>query len=229
MKINTLIWDSDFFAKKIGEIIIEENPLEIDPDESFDLIVLKQPSDFTVRIKHFRETFKETKIIFSKNIIHKNINDFSDIADTDETLIQSDFLKNLAYESGKMSRFLLDPLFGEKKFRELYDIWITNSLNKKFAIKTFYIVHQFEAIGFVTLQKSENRGKIGLIATHPKHQGKGIGKKLLAYTENYCLENDLYELEIPTQLENKNACGFYKNMGYQIKNETIIKHFWRYD
>jgi hypothetical protein len=45
----------------------------------------------------------------------------------------------------------------------------------------------YEAIGFVTVQKYDTLGKIGLIATHPDFQGKGFGKKLLKAAQNYYL------------------------------------------
>jgi len=32
---------------------------------------------------------------------------------------------------------------------------------------------------------------------------------------------------IPTQKENILACNFYKKNGYSVKEETVIKHYWR--
>lgn len=46
--------------------------------------------------------------------------------------------------------------------------------------------------------------------------------------EEYCLNNNIYELRIPTQKENVLVCTFYNKNGYQIIEETIIKHYWRY-
>ena len=102
-------------------------------------------------------------------------------------------------------------------------------MNKKFAIKTFYLQFQEKAVGFVTIQQSENIGKIGLIATSREFQGKGFGKKLLLFAENYCLKNGMNIMEIPTQKENHGACIFYEKLGYKIKEELIIKHFLKHD
>lgn len=225
MKINYLQWDSDFFRRKVGDITIGKNEI-VDPEE-YDLIVVKQPDDFDIELGGYDLSFKETKINFIKKLTHVSQSDFQMIKDTDVDEREIDFFKPLAYESGKKSRFLLDGKFGEQKFKELYDMWIINSLNKKFAVKIFYIEENATAIGFVTLQKFNTLGKIGLIATHPEYQGKGFGKKLLDKTEDYCIKNGITDLEIPTQKENIQACNFYKRQGYKINDEIIIKHYWK--
>lgn len=228
MEIKKLTWDTQFFNKEIGEVFLEK-PFEFSDitTKNFELIVVKQLQSFEVNISGFEETFKETKVIFLKENLTTNGNDFSDIKDTDSEEKDLDFFKLLAYESGKHSRFLLDEKFGEANFKKLYDEWVINSNNKKFAVKTFYIEEGNKAIGFVTLQTYDEVGKIGLIATHPKHQGKGLGRKLLEFAENFCVENKITSLEIPTQKENTNACKFYEKMGYIVNEELILKHFWK--
>lgn len=225
-KIKTLSWDSNFFGKKVGEITMD-NCKTFEPSGNFDLIVVKETSDLPIEVEGFTETFQETKVIFCKDLKILNEVDSSIFFDTDNTNNQWEDFKNLAYESGKMSRFLQDPNFGEEKFTELYDQWIINSLNKKFAEKVFFISDNEKPISFVTIQKDNNIGKIGLIATLPEFQGKGLGKILLKFAENFCIEKGLMKMEIPTQGENKQACNFYEKLGYKLKEKMIIKHFWK--
>lgn len=227
MKVNFLQWDSDFFKKKICDITINQEEKNINLTEDYDLIVVKQLSDFDIDLNGFDLSFKETKVNFIKQLGIHDQPDSEIIKDSDDSEKDEDFFKELAYESGKKSRFLLDEKFGEVKFKELYDIWVINSLNKKFALKIFYIEDNGKAIGFVTLQKYDHLGKIGLIATHPDFQGKGFGKKLLQKAENFCIKNGITHMEIPTQKENIQACSFYKKQGYEIKDEIIIKHYWK--
>lgn len=227
--IKKLDWDSTFFSKNIAEVNLNDNqPLEL-YDKSFDLIVLKQKIDSQIEIPHYLQVFKETKVIFQKELEKLNNGSYSDVKDTDTESREFSYFTYLAYESGKMSRFLLDKNFGEDQFKELYNLWVINSLNKQFAIKTFFIEEEGKAIGFVTLQQYNEIGKIGLIATHPDYQGKGIGRKLLEYAENFCVLNDIRKLEIPTQQENTGACSFYLRLGYSVQENIIIKHFWRND
>jgi dTDP-4-amino-4,6-dideoxy-D-galactose acyltransferase len=228
MNINFLEWDSNFFKKKIGDIAINEEE-NVNLTEDYDLIVVKQISDVDVALNGFHLSFKEMKVNFIKELNDLDLPDSEIIKDTDSNRKNADFFKELAYESGKKSRFLLDRKFGKTKFKELYDMWVINSLNKKFALKTFYIEEDGKAIAFVTLQKYDSLGKIGLIATHPDLQGKGFGKKLLQKAESFCIKNGITHLEIPTQKENIQACSFYKKQGYTIKDEIIIKHYWKND
>ena len=102
-----------------------------------------------------------------------------------------------------------------------------NSLNKTFAEKVFYINSEETIGGFVTVQRDGNTAKIGLIAVNPNIQGKGIGTKLLQAAEYYAIKNNMDKMLIPTQKENISACSFYKKNGYSVKEETIIKHYWK--
>lgn len=226
MKIKRLDWDSSFFGCEIGELTAFEEG-KTDPGNNFDLITVKQHVRFNVDISGYKLAYAETKVIFEKKLSSTEENYDSDIKDTDLEYRDPDFFQRLAYESGKHSRFLQDGNFGEEKFHRLYDQWIINSLNKKFALKTFYFEETGKAIAFITLQNEGNTGKIGLIATDPLYQGKGYGRRLLRFTERYCHENQMYTLEIPTQKENTTACRFYEKMGYSIKEELIIKHYWK--
>ena len=227
MKINKLVWDSNFFNLKIGESSSENISWKEDITD-FDLIYVKQknPEDFV--ITGFDKKFQETKIIFTKDLrsSQKYILETS-ILDFDENLEQNQLFYDLAFVSGNYSRFFLDENFGRKKFQELYRTWIDNSITKEIADKIFYIFQEDKISGFVTLQKKEDFAIIGLIAVDPKIQGQGIGSKLLKMCEKYCVEQGLYELRIPTQEENWKACKFYKNMGYAVLEKMSIKHYWK--
>ena len=226
MKIKHLQWDSDFFNKKIGELSPNQTikvPFNLTQD--YDLIIVKQTQDFSCEIDGYEKTFKETKVLFEKKLTLDNVNE-TVIEDTDfQNKPPQDFY-DLAYESGKYSRFKLD-LNLKSKFQDIYRKWVDNSLNKTFAEKVFYINSEETIGGFVTVQRDGNTAKIGLIAVNPNIQGKGIGTKLLQAAESYAIKNNMDKMLIPTQKENVSACNFYKKNGYSVKEETLIKHYWR--
>ncbi|MBT0549776.1 GNAT family N-acetyltransferase [Riemerella anatipestifer] len=231
MKAKLLEWDTDFFGVNVGAIDDDNDKNDLLELSFFDVLVIKQKRDISLDIEGFQKTFQETKVIFEKKLEEGKEVQATQIKifDTDETNVGWESFRKLAYESGKMSRFRLDSRFGVHKFQELYDQWIINSLNKKFAIKTFYVVDGKDVpIAFVTLQRGRGTiGKIGLIATCPDYQGKGIGKKMLQKVERYCQENNISTLEIPTQEENSQACAFYAKMDYVVKERQVIKHYWK--
>jgi dTDP-4-amino-4,6-dideoxy-D-galactose acyltransferase len=40
------------------------------------------------------------------------------------------------------------------------------------------------------------------------------------------IESNIFTLEVPTQLDNIQACRFYEKCGFQIKEIKNIYHFW---
>ena len=227
MKINKLDWDSRFFNLKIGEIFIENSQKE-DINSDFDLIYVKQNISSSIEILGFEKKFQETKLIFHKILEEENIFlEENKIIDFEENPIPKESFYKLAYVSGNKSRFFLDGNFGVEKFKKLYQKWIDNSITKEFADKIFYTLEDEKISGFVTLQKKNNYAIIGLIAVDPKIQSQGIGTQLIKKCENYCIEEGIKELKIPTQKENKQACNFYQKLGYSIAEKLTIKHFWK--
>jgi dTDP-4-amino-4,6-dideoxy-D-galactose acyltransferase len=225
MEVNKLKWDSDFFNIKVGEIINPDTNVIVLKGK-FDLIYLKSEKNCEAKIEGYVNSFTETKVLFSKLIDQKreiNQNVFS----ISETNFNIDDLYNLAFESGKMSRFNLDKKFGRTKFEKLYVKWVDNSINKIFADDVLIYKENNQTLGFVTYKTENNFATIGLIAVDSFSQGKGIGSKLIDAVENKLISNGVYKLIIPTQLENTNACGFYEKKKYKISQTTVIKHFWK--
>lgn len=222
--IRRLDWDSAFFNLAVGEWYTDEETFE---PGVFDVIYAKGKKDDNQLLKDYTNTFSETKVIFSKELTAgkplregqiKEVNDTHAIAN----------LYELAFESGKHSRFLLDSRFGRHNFEKLYKAWIDNSLNGQFATKVL-VYDEGQLSGLVTYKTNENFATIGLIAVAPGRQGQGIGSKLLAYVEEELAENGIFELRIPTQLENERACCFYEKQGYKIIETIQITHYWRND
>lgn len=224
MSIKKLDWDSDFFGISIGETTDEGS---YDNAADYQLLILKQTDNKTILFDGFENSFQEIKIVYSKKLVPKHFDFSLNIIDADFESIKSDQLYSLAYESGKYSRFKRDPNFKEDQFKELYKKWIDNSLNKQFADKIFYIKNKNETLGFVTVKCHAKHASIGLIAVSEDYQGKGVGMQLLQSAEQYCLENEILELQIPTQKENEVACNFYEKLGYSILEEKYIKHYWK--
>jgi len=225
MEIKKLDWDSDFFNIEIGELI---NLNSNQNNNFYDLIYVKQLEDNEFEIENYLNTFKETKIVFKKELsTSKESLSFDNSFDFDTRKIEASLLYPLAFESGKYSRFKLDDRFGNDKFEQLYKKWVDNSINKKFADKIFYYLLEKEVVGFVTVKNSNDFSTIGLIAVDNNYQGRGIGKQLINIVENYCLELNINELRIPTQKENISACNFYKKLDYNVFEALIIKHYWK--
>lgn len=227
MNIKALEWDSLFFNKKIGEIDFDARGQSFADSNEFDLLYVKQSEDEFLELEGFKQTFAETKIVFAKGL-SKNTNPTNgSIISAFDTEVSKKLIYNLAFESGKYSRFILDTNFNQGEFEKLYKIWVDNSFTKEFADDIVVYKKQNDILGFVTYKLFSEFATIGLIGVSPEFQGEGIGRKLLQAVERKLIHDKMKELRIPTQLKNEIACKFYERLGYKIIEKKIIKHFWR--
>lgn len=220
-----LDWDSTFFKLEVGEIENDDNLDKINYS-NFDLLYVKKEGKIV--LPGFKLNYEENKVIFEKEIVKIN-HDFKEIKQFSKVSYKINDIYDLAYESGKYSRFLKDSLFGESNFKKLYKDWVDNSITKQFADDILLYTIDDKTIGFVTYKKHSNYGQIGLIAVNENFQGKGIGKQLINEVEKLLFKSGIKKIRIPTQFENTNACFFYKKIGFNIIENTPIKHFWKID
>ncbi|MCD2259790.1 GNAT family N-acetyltransferase [Psychroserpens luteolus] len=227
--MNRLSWDSDFFALEIAEYLHNGlDTLPNDQNNAFDLIVLKTEDEQPITIEGFYPNFSESKITYSKSIDITNIKGVdSTVFDHDIHPISENELFDLAFESGKYSRFKLDSNFSKDQFESLYKAWIINSLNKKMATKTFYTKYNDTITGFVTLKKNEPSAQIGLIGVRNEFQGQKIGTRLMNAVISYCAEHNVKQLYVATQKSNSQACVFYEKNGFNVHDVLHISHFWK--
>ena len=71
-------------------------------------------------------------------------------------------------------------------------------------------------------------GGIGLIAVSEKHQGQGLGKKLIQAAEYESMQIGAKTMQIPTQENNIPACKLYESLGYQPAERVYVYHYWNY-
>lgn len=227
MKVILKGWDSNFFDLKVGECKVEYNVGQNLKAADFDLFYCYSESEINLSLSNFLNSHSEIQLNFRKKIIPINYNhpEIFQLNQLSEFNINE--LYELAYESGKYSRFKLDPKFSEKQFQELYQKWIDNSINSQFA-DIFLIFLEYEKItGFVTCNMGKDSASIGLLAVNENQQGKGIGRILIHSLESYLHKNSIDILHVVTQSENNVAIDFYKKMGFELRTQKYIKHYWK--
>ena len=225
--LTSLVWDSKFFNKKIYRFDLNS---AADINKFYDglyqfngdLVYLfsKEKLDITFNERFF---LADKKAIFQKKIRTKedlfDNNIISSVNVTEELL-------ELAFLSGNHSRFKLDNSLSFK-FKELYKIWLEKSISRELASEVFVYKIDGKEIAFVTIKKNDSVATIGLIAVHELFHGKNIGSLLLRTAENWCLKNNIDALEVATQLDNIQACNFYKKNGFEIKQIDYIYHYYK--
>lgn len=86
-------------------------------------------------------------------------------------------------------------------------------------------IHAFIKVGNEALAVSrlhfidDRTGQIRYMGVHPDQQGKGLGKKVIAYLEKKALEHGRTTMILHARI---NAVKFYESCGYTIKESSYL-------
>lgn len=108
--------------------------------------------------------------------------------------------------------------------------WITGSIEQH-GKKTMVFVaenEQGERLGFATVSHSthftgEGQAHIGELATSEEAERHGVGKALAHACEQWAREQGYRILSLATGAANERALGFYRHLGYQNEDVTLVK------
>jgi len=232
--LRELKWDSDFFKKKIGELIVDpESPPKLSSilkkakERRFQYIICKLHTQHIPFIKALESSgFYLSDVGVTWEFMLKDFNlpyinkrAYAKVSITTATGKDISMLKRLVTSLFRESRFYNDPFFSKREANRLYRAWIENSVKRKEAD----IVYIAPEVGFVTCKKvSANRGEIILIGIKKGFRGKGIGKTLLGAAFNWAKTHNLNSLRARTQLRNLIAMNFYAKSGFYIKDYDFV-------
>ncbi len=98
--------------------------------------------------------------------------------------------------------------------------------------KTFVAVSENKVIGVIGMIKNffyEHNGfyiRIAVLVVNKEYRQKGIGKKLLQYSENFALHLGAEKLLVNSgnREERIAAHAFYENMGFEAKSTGFVKN-----
>lgn len=232
--IDYILWDSEKFGIKIGLLHLPEHfepkdlfsGIEEGEKRGYDLLYLKgvflKEELLSDRIKLVDEKvvysfIKNQDISFEKDARFSNVEDILGNSLTDDLL-------ELAYESGKYSRYKIDKSFHDGVFKTLYREWISKSLSREIASGVLAF-NEYEKIkGFLTYLEDKDNVSIGLIATAKEFSGMGIGTTLIKkLISKYPIGTSF---QVATQKRNIVACHFYEKNGFEISAIENIYHIW---
>ena len=236
-EVKLLEWDSTFFGYRVGEI----NYTGSEPDllaalhsaqsTGFKLIYLKSPTEIrlTSPLNHpYQIGVVDNKIIFQKNLAPNFANSLpaENIIRYTSPVVSPELIQ-LTLESGKYSRFALDPNFKHQEYDKLYTTWIRHSVSGEMADEVWVSTTPAGAItGLVTLRKNKDRASIGLLAVLPLFQRQGYGKKLLHIASQRTLDWGCTAIQVSTQQSNLPANSLYQNAGFKLHNQSFTYHLW---
>jgi len=114
--------------------------------------------------------------------------------------------------------------------RKMQDDYISEMLVETTQPNTTFIAESNNVpLGFIHVRthkdsiSGETCGTISLLAVSPKSQGLGVGKILIEFAENWAKDLGCRLLHLEVFANNKNAKGFYQNLGFQPETVHMIK------
>ena len=133
-------------------------------------------------------------------------------------------VREIAGFSFLQSRFHLDQKIPGKIADNLKREWAGNFFQKKRG--DWMIVSEIDGkvVSFLQLlKKNETTIVIDLIAVAPGYQGRGIGKSMISYAINNCLEGNSNVI-VGTQIANTNSLKTYNNLGFITSSAQYVFH-----
>ncbi|MFN3740966.1 MAG: GNAT family N-acetyltransferase [Thermodesulfovibrionales bacterium] len=228
--IKELTWDSNFFRKKIGEIILSEvaffnikDLLDKAKAEGFHYITCRYEQLDIALIKLLTSNgFYLTDIGVIWNI---NVEKFVPRSNKElkNAIIKAEpshipALKQMSSSLYPDSRFYNDPFFNKEDAERLFMAWIENSVIGDAADVVFYYPEK----GYITCKKQEVIGKIVLVGVAKQWQQKGIGRALVGKALDWFYREGIKSVQVRTQLKNINAMNFYSGLGFRIQSIDLI-------
>lgn len=231
--IQELAWDSEFFGYKVGKVdlqnLTQNQDFELDRQDYKLIYIFSNPNNKALeeKIKALGAKFLDRKTEYKLDLrkIKPKIlqNDEISFKFLTEENYKLDLI-NLAYESGRNSRFKLDPNLDNEEFKKLYDIWLLNSLKKEIAFDTIGMFYNNNLIGFITLGLKHNEANIGLLSIDSNYQNRGLGGLLLSFCFDYLKNKNFNFVYVTTQGLSLQATKFYEKNDFKILNQVDIYH-----
>ena len=59
-----------------------------------------------------------------------------------------------------------------------------------------------------------HRGSVYYVSTDPEARGRGLGRQVMQFAENWLKQNGIWKLNLLVRQQNAPAIGFYESLGY---------------
>jgi dTDP-4-amino-4,6-dideoxy-D-galactose acyltransferase len=233
-----LQWDSAVFGFPVARIVGTGNQNALDGalenarQAGVRLAYLSAESDELARMaRSLNGTLVSERLTFARALTSDSGLFFADSANASpverwEGTTPTAELLHLARDAGRYSRFKVDPRVPSGVFEQIYDAWITNSLNKQIADEVMVIRDGSSLTGLVTVGSKDGRADIGLLAVREEARGRGLGKALVQASLKWAAQAHFRLAQVVTQGANHPARHLYVSCGYTVERVENVFHFW---
>jgi dTDP-4-amino-4,6-dideoxy-D-galactose acyltransferase len=234
--IRRLDWDSSFFGVPIGEVHATtreeleaaEQDRERERIRCLYLLIRSEHFDLVQTAEALGFRLTGVRMSFLAEAPFR-----ADLTGTGATRVRlaqaSDLavLERIATTAHPDTRFFADPEFARDACERLYATWIRRSV-EGWADQVFVADAESDAgpVGYVTLHRTGDAARIGLIAVASGTRRAGIGRALMMEAFRWCDARQVQRLSVATQAQNTSALRFYMRCGFAVDRVDFWLHKW---
>ncbi len=230
--IEFLTWDSQFFGRRVGRLNLKlvttlDELLQSADQQRYDLLYVYSPIPIEESlIGQYALLDVGGHITFTNDLSSHSIeevNPMPEICRYELDTITPELLE-IAFLSGHLSRFKIDPSLPVGSFQRLYETWLANTLENRPRTAIYTYIYDDRIIGLVTTEWHDSKCTIGLLAVLQSYQGRRIATKLIRCVQNICITNKIFSIEVKTQLTNEIARTLYLKNSFFERERSFLYH-----
>lgn len=208
MGVRYLEWDSKFFGRKIGELIVNTEA-DVVVDETYDYLFARVDAG-NARLIQKMESLGFITEDWSYTF-RKSLFDLPDaVSERIRAAVKNDISQIQSYgrKIFRNSRFYRSPYFTEEEADMLHEKWIENLFH---GLADAVLVADGEMpAGFIGVKQD----RIVLAGVHPDFRGRGIGRALMNAALWWFYERGNAFVFVKTQVDNLAAVALYSGLGF---------------
>lgn len=224
VQFERLAWDSEFFGMPIAKAVVKSSS----PCTWDEIVTSAKQSPFNLVYVFSADSITgapapiDVKIDYAASLQGGREKD----AHIREMNSADDDLYELAYRSGRLSRFFKDNNFEKGAAQRLYREWVDKSVSREIAHDVLVYETMHEKAGFITLGIKDGEARVGLLAVSERYGGRGIGTILMNEAKRRAMLRGCTTIRVATQQQNRAACNFYEKNGFAKTDNTFVYHLW---
>jgi dTDP-4-amino-4,6-dideoxy-D-galactose acyltransferase len=227
-----LAWDSNFFGRSVGKIKIQtnssvENLLNRAGEQKYELLYIYSPTAIEWPAScSFSLVDVGGQIKFSEDVSKYKPDDVqhnSKIIEFQGNGLTPELLE-IAFLSGHLSRFRIDPSLPAGSFERLYETWLENSLKNRPRTSIYTYQNSGNIAGLISVEWHRSSCIIELLAVLQSYQGRGIGGQLIKHVKRASIMKGIQSVEVKTQLSNLNARALYCKNSFIEQDRSFLYH-----
>jgi dTDP-4-amino-4,6-dideoxy-D-galactose acyltransferase len=226
--VSALTWDSEFFAKNMGQLnFVQKTDGDTDL-AGFELVQAKVSTENYTQVSTLNQLgfqLAEGELDFILLVPDKTSCSLTETSETIEVADVSEInnIKAIVGSNFSISRYR-QPWFTVKSRDDFYQLWAEKAVKGTFDDVCLMVRTGSTIKGFITLKFVKSVARVGLISVAPNFQQQGIGKALLHMAVQYCQIHKAKQLFVATQLANRAAASLYSKFGFSINTLS----YWFY-